>query len=115
MGRIYRPVELSAGRKRVNTVAIVDSGADETAISERVARMLGAELYGEFNAASACDTVITGKHADIRIKEKWSGIHSRLTVGVTDVPFRSEDMDEEGVEVLLGVDFLQATKATITF
>jgi hypothetical protein len=112
---MYRPVELSVRKKSLSTVAIVDSGADETVISERAARLLKVYLYGIFRATSACNSVIVGRHADIRIKEQWSGSWARLTVGVTDVPFRSEDMDEEGVEVILGVDFLQATAAKLAF
>lgn len=37
MGRIYRPIQLRNGDTRIDVVAFVDSGADKTIISERVA------------------------------------------------------------------------------
>ena len=38
MGRIYKAVKLSSGKKSEMTVAFVDTGADETVISRRIAK-----------------------------------------------------------------------------
>ena len=73
MGRVYRPVEVSFNSKRKITVAIVDTGADETVVSEKVANEVGAKLYGTFMARCASQTVLTAKYADFIIKEIESG------------------------------------------
>ena len=44
MGRIYRPVEVEYDDKKVTTVAIINIGADETVISERLARRVNSDL-----------------------------------------------------------------------
>ena len=45
MGRIYRPVEVEYGNKKAITVAIIDAGADETVISERLAGKVNLDRY----------------------------------------------------------------------
>ena len=44
MGRMYRPVELIFKDSNIVSVSIVDTGADETVISERLAKRINAEL-----------------------------------------------------------------------
>lgn len=109
MGRMYRPVEVRAEGGTISTVAILDTGADETVISQRVATAVGAELSGTFSALCASQTVIEGSYAVVHLRELWSGKEARVEVGVTDVPFDTDDIDEEGVNVILGVDFIQET------
>jgi len=109
MGRIYRPVEVECGDIKATTVAIVDTGADETVISERLARRVNSELYGVFKAICASDTILEGKYADVVIRELWSGVETMMPVGVSDKPFSTDDIDDEGVEAIIGVDFLQET------
>jgi|GEM_PF-1635026 len=109
MGRVYRPVEISSNGKRKITVAIVDTGADETVVSEKVAKEVGAELYGTFRARCASQTVITAKYADFNIKEMESGRETSISAGVSDIPFDTDDIDDEGLGVILGVDFIQKT------
>ena len=36
-----------------------------------------------------------------------------LPVGVSDVPFDTDDIDEGGIDVILGVDFIQKTRLKI--
>lgn len=113
MGRLYRPVEVSFnGRKKV-AVAIVDTGADETVISERLARQLNAELYCTYLAKCASQTILTGKYADIMIKELNTGKEAIIEAGVSNIPFDTDDIDEEGLDVILGVDFIQETDLLI--
>ena len=42
MGRVYRPVEVEFNGKKQITIALVDTGADETVISEKLANKLKA-------------------------------------------------------------------------
>ena len=114
MGRMYRPVELIVMDNKIVSVSIVDTGADETVISERLAKKINVELYGTFRAICASDTVLEGKYADIEIKDIWSNKKANLVVGVSDVPFNTDDIDDEGIDVILGTDFIQKTKLEIT-
>jgi len=115
MGRIYRPVEVEYGNRKATTVAIIDTGADETVISERLAGKVNSDLYGVFKAICASDTILEGKYADVTIRELWSGVEIVMTVGVSDKPFSTDDIDDEGVEAILGVDFLQETEMPLDF
>ena len=115
MGRIYRPVEVEYGNRKATTVAIIDTGADETVISERLAGKVNSDLYGVFKAICASDTILEGKYADVTIRELWSGVEIIMTVGVSDKPFSTDDIDDEGVEAILGVDFLQETEMPLDF
>ncbi len=113
MGRIYSPVEvLYNGRKEI-TVALVDTGADRTVVSKKLADRLGAELYGTFLASCASQTVLKGKYADFTIKDIRSSKQTVIDTGVSDVPFDTDDIDDEGLDVILGVDFIQKTKLRI--
>lgn len=113
MGRIYRPVEVLANGSKTIAIAIVDTGADESVISERLAKQLKAQLYGEYTAKCASQTILTGKYADIKIRELKSKKETVMEVGVSDVPFNTDDIDEEGLDVILGIDFIQKVNLKI--
>ena len=115
MGRIYRPVQVEYSDRKATTVAIIGTGADETVISERLAGKVNSDLYGVFKAICASDTILEGKYADVTIRELWSGVEIIMTVGVSDKPFSTDDIDDEGVEAILGVDFLQETEMPLDF
>jgi len=115
MGRIYRPVEIISGNNKIVSVAIVDTGSDESVISEQIAIKLKLELYGTFRAICATDTILEGKYADVTIKELWSRKEIALVVGVSDIPFNTDDIDDEGVELILGIDFIQKANIEIKF
>ena len=87
----------------------------ETVISERLADKVNSDLYGVFKAICASDTILEGKYADVTIRELWSGVEIVMTVGVSDKPFGTDDIDDEGVEAILGVDFLQETEMPLDF
>ena len=87
----------------------------ETVISERLAGKVSSDLYGVFKAICASDTILEGKYADVKIRELWSGVEIAMTVGVSDKPFGTDDIDDEGVEAILGVDFLQETEMPLDF
>ncbi len=109
MGRIYRIVEISSNRRMKSAIAIVDTGADETVISERLAKKLNTKLYGEFLAQCASQTILKGEYSNVKIKELNSGKETSMEVGVSDIPFDTDDIDDEGIDIILGVDFIQMT------
>lgn len=53
MGRIYRPLGIWANGKCVHTVGIIDTGADETVISRKIAKKLNLKLHESFEAISS--------------------------------------------------------------
>ena len=81
MGRAYRPVEVESNGVKEIAVAIVDTGADETVISEKLADKLNTELHGTFLAKCASQTVLTGKYASITIRELKTGKQAKIEVG----------------------------------
>lgn len=111
MGRIYRPIELCNGNNRIDVVGLIDTGADETVISETIAKKLGCEFKGEFEVNTITLEPVTLKTAYIKIYDRWAKLKTELLVGVTDKFF---DVDE-GIDIILGVDFLQKTKSYIDF
>ena len=58
MGRIYRPIQLKKGNKKVDVVAFVDSGADKSVISQRIAKQLGLRPKRREKIVVATDEVI---------------------------------------------------------
>ena len=113
MGRIYKPVEIGAGRRSLVTIAIIDTGADRSVVSARKAHDIKARLFGEFRAVCASDTELVGKYADVRVREIESGRRAKLLVGVSDIPFNTDDINDDGVEVILGTEYLQMTRSKL--
>jgi len=113
LGRIYRSLIISNGNKEKMTVAFVDTGVDETIISNDLANELGLILYGNYKSYSATGQVIEGHFTQVTFKD--FEIEMMLEVGVSNIPFQSELSDEEGVEVILGVDFLQDAGIKLDF
>ena len=113
MGLMYRPVKISSieGDRSVVVVALVDTGADETVVSKRLMKDLDIQIYGHFRTQSASGHEIRGKKADVSVIELSNSIGGDITVGVTNVPF----MVDEGIEALLGVDFLQKFNIRLNF
>lgn len=109
MGRVYRQVEVESDDGKETAMAIVDTGADETVISEKFASRLKALLYGIHTAKCASQIVLTGKRADVKLKELKSGKEAQIEVGVSGIPFHTDDIDEDGIDIILGVDFIQKT------
>lgn len=109
MGRVYRPVEVIVNGVKEVAIDLVDTGADETVISEKLATKLNAKLYGTYTAKCASQTILTGKYADVLIREIKTNKQTKIEAGVSDVPFDRDDIDEEGLDVILGVDFIQKT------
>lgn len=113
MGRVYRPIEISCNHQKRITVGLIDTGADETVLSQRLANEVGALLYGNYTARCASQYTLQGKYADVIITDLVTGKSLTITVGVSDVPFHTDDIDEEGLDVILGIDFIQETNLEI--
>ncbi len=110
---MYRSLVVVGPEKEKMVVAFVDSGADETVISEALADELGVKLYGTYRSYSASGHKIEGRFAQVKFKDE--DLEIDLEVGVSDIPFGSEYSDEEGVDVILGVDFLQDAGVKLDF
>jgi hypothetical protein len=111
MGRIYRPIQLCNGKRCVDVVGLIDTGADETVISEVISKKLGCETIGEFEASTITLEPVKLKTTHIEILDRWAKVKAKMLVGVTDKFF---DVDE-GIDIIIGVDFLQKTESKIDF
>ena len=111
MGRVYRPIELCNGKTCIDIVGLIDTGADETVISEAIANRLNCKLEGEFEANTITLESVILKTTNIQIHDRWAKAKTKLLVGVTD---RFFDVDE-GIDIVIGVDFLQKTEGLIDF
>ena len=107
MGRIYRPVRISTKEKSEFTIAIIDTGADESVMSKELADRIAVKPTGQFIAVCASRNLIEGYYSKVTIEDLKSGQKADISVGVTDEPFDSDEFDEEGIDVIIGVDFLQ--------
>ncbi len=87
MGRIYRAVEVSSNDRKEIAVAIIDTGADETVMSQKLADKINAEMYGTFYAVCASQVMLEGRYADVLITEIRSNKQTTISVGVSDIPF----------------------------
>ncbi len=111
MGIVYRPIELSNIENHVDVVGIIDTGADETIISMAIAARLGCEFDGESEAATVTSETVMLKTTRVRVFDRWAKVKADLLVGVTDRFFEID----EGIDVILGVDFLQRTHYRLSF
>ena len=103
------PVEVADHDQKRTVVGLVDTGADETVISAQLAEEISVEQYGTYEAVCASGFLLKGRYADVRITELRTGKNCLRKVGVSDVPFHTDDLDEEGLQIILGIDFLQET------
>lgn len=113
MGRIFKPVFVQTNGNRKLIIAFVDSGADESIISDILACDIGADLHGEYLAYSASNDPIIGKLATLKFV--IDDIPLEMEVGVTNAPFHSEYSDEEDVHMIIGLDILQEIEAHLQF
>ena len=108
---MYRGIQIKSNGILKIVVAFIDSGCDETIISERLAQKLKLKLYGKFEITTASKTKIKGKLGEVTLIDEK--IKDKITVGVTNEPF--DDVQEHGVDVILGHDFLQRNKVKLIF
>jgi predicted aspartyl protease len=112
MGRIYKTVILKNGNKQEHVVGFVDSGADITVISERLARRLNVKLGAPSSLMVADGRVLATKTGKIRVEVPDEKVRIRLNVDITDIPF---DEDIDILDMILGIDFLQESESRLVF
>ena len=92
-------------------VALIDTGCDETVIKESLAQRLHLESYGEYRSVSASQHEVIGHYTEVEIRDLKEGVGGVHFVGVSDVPFDSD----EGIVAIIGVDFLQEYNIILNF
>lgn len=115
MGIQYRPIRVVAKNNWKTVVGIIDTGADETVISPELADILGCKQMDEFKAVSISGHEIIGKYTIVdMIKDEWHNKSVKdYLVGVIADPFM--EAGDEGIHIIIGVDFLQDTNYEMKF
>ena len=113
MGRMYRAVRLYNENKCVDVVAFVDTGADRTIISDRIARALGVSRVGKDTLTVANREILETDIGTVRVESINDNISQEMIVDISDEPF--EDGDEENIEMIIGIDFLQENNMRLRF
>ena len=112
MGRIYKPILVRNNGKKEYIVAFVDSGADTSLISERLARRLNVKMGTPSSLMVADGRVIPTRTGWIQVEVPDKTVRIRLNVDITDIPF---DEDIDILDMILGIDFLQETESRLVF
>ena len=112
MGRIYKPVLVRNNGRKEHIVAFVDSGADTSLISERLARRLNVKMGAPSSLMVADGRVIATRTGRIKVEVPDEKVRIRLTVDITDIPF---DEDIDILDMILGIDFLQESESRLVF
>ena len=61
-------------------------------------------------ADSHSNLCVTISNADLHILDLNSNKETTIKIGVSDIPFDTDDIDDEGLDIILGIDFIQETK-----
>jgi predicted aspartyl protease len=112
MGRLYRAVRLRNGRRSWTIVAFIDSGSDTTIISKRIAKKLGVHTTKGSSIIMPDGRDIPSEVGKVIVEVERDGIKKRWVVDITDIPF-NEDIDD--VDMIIGVDLLQACNIRLQF
>lgn len=65
MGRLYRAIEVASGDRHAYTVGFIDTGADNSVISRRLADSMNIEQKGYIEMVSASGHLIVGRQAEV--------------------------------------------------
>ena len=114
MGRLYRAIEVVSGDQHAYTVGFIDTGADNSVMSRRLADSMGMELKGCIEMVSASGHLIVGRQAEVGVRTLADDMTADIEIGVTDELF-DDEIDENGVEVIIGLDFLEEVNMKIEF
>jgi len=125
MGRLYRAIEVASGDQHAYTVGFIDTGADKSVMSRRLADSMNMEQKGYIEMVSASGHLIVGRQAEVYLRTLTDDMTAELEIGVTDELFDDEigvtdelfddEIDENGVEVIIGLDFLEDVNMKIVF
>ena len=114
MGRKYARISLRSGsKKRGNILAFIDTGADLTIISTKMAKKLKIEssnIERKWTASDGDERQSPIIELDIKSNDDDEYIHLDEVL-IEDTPI---DKDS-GEEVILGLDYLQKTKKVLRF
>jgi hypothetical protein len=113
MGRIYRGLQLRRNGRKVVVASFVDTGSDRTIISRRVARRLGIHPAGKEWLETAAGHRFLAGAGEVRVISDLDRIDADFKVLITDVPFQADP--DESIDMIVGLDFLQAQKFRLTF
>lgn len=112
MGRIYKTVIVKNGDKLEHVVGFVDSGADTTVISARLARRLKIRKTVPGSLMVADGRVIPTRKTRILVIVPDEKVRIKLAVDITNLPF---DEDIDILDMILGIDFLQESESRLIF
>jgi predicted aspartyl protease len=112
MGKIFRPIVLHHGKLHAHVVAFVDSGADISVVSEKVADRLRIIPRTRGSIRLADGREIETRIGFVTVESPNDRIKHRFRVDITDVPF-IEDIDK--VDMIIGIDFLQMNGIRLDF
>jgi hypothetical protein len=111
MGRIYKGMTLENGDRTMEVVAFVDTGCDQTIISQRAARFLNITVGDEEIIVVANGSQIRAGTGTVMIGSRVDTIHSSMKVNITDLPFQIDP--DENIDMIIGLDFLQMHNITL--
>jgi predicted aspartyl protease len=114
MGRKYARVALHSGNNNLeNVLAFIDTGADLTIISTKVAKKLKIKISNTERRWTASD----GDEKQSPITELELGSDGdEASVHLDEVLIEDSPIDKDsGEEVILGLDYLQKTKKVLRF
>ncbi|KAF5416769.1 MAG: hypothetical protein C5S48_02050 [Candidatus Methanogaster sp.] len=114
MGRLYRAIEVASGDQHAYTVGFIDTGADKSVMIRRLADSMGMELKGRIEMVSASGHLIVGRQAEVGVRTLADDMTADIGIGVTDELF-DDEIDENGVEMIIGLDFLEEVNMKIEF
>jgi predicted aspartyl protease len=113
MGRVYHGFQLKSDGRDVVVASFVDTGSDRTIISNRVARRLGLRPAGKERVVTASGHRLLARSGKVRVVSKLDGIDSIFKVLITDAPFKADP--DENIDMIVGLDFLQAHHVRLGF
>ena len=114
MGRKYAHLMIRSGKKNLeNVIAFIDTGADLTIISSKIAKKLRIKSHNIERKWTASDG--DEKHSPITELEVASE-DDEAPVRLDEVLIEDSPLDKDsGEEVILGLDYLQKTRKVLRF
>ena len=113
MGTVYIPLYVGGPKGERLALALVDTGAERTIVSKKLGKEIGLRGKEEELITTASGHNIKMKVTKARFRSDRLRIKGHLGVCLSDVPFEVEP--EEGIEIIVGVDFLQKFNLGIRF
>jgi predicted aspartyl protease len=113
MGTVYLPLYVGGPKGERLALALVDTGAERTIVSSKLGKEIGLRGKEEELITTASGHDIKMKVARAMFRSDRLKIKGQLGVCLSDIPFQVEP--QEGIEIIVGVDFLQKFNLGIKF